>query len=427
MPADFTLVDLSALPQVSAANPGSLVPISKSLGGGLFAVSNMLFPDFQKELLETAANGYFTGNVAIGTLTPIAPFHVEGHGYIHPTTINTANTDGLLVQHDTVVTQNGTFDDFGISSQITQQSILAGLYDQGQRVGITGDAYAGTVAFAGHLKYQFGVRGRAGIRVATPGAKVDYAYGAYFEVLNEQAGVEITNAYALYLNNNSVGGTIVNRWDLFASSPLAWNYFAGKVGIGVVNPAYPMEVATAAANDTGILVTNTGAGSAGTGFRATISGASAISYGFYANVTGATDNYSFYGAAGILKNVGNADIGGTVKFSHFGAGTATFDASGNISSVSDERHKRDIRPFERGIEALMHLRPILHGYNELSGLDQERNDYAGFSAQNVEGWIPEAVSAGSDGTLSFSDRPVLAVVVNSVQDHEKRISRLEAA
>jgi hypothetical protein len=114
----------------------------------------------------------------------------------------------------------------------------------------------------------------------------------------------------------------------------------------------------------------------------------------------------------------------TVRFSTYGAGAATFDASGNITSVSDERHKTDIRPFTRGLSDLLGLKPITYKFNQLSGLEMA-HDYSGFSAQNVQAFIPEAVMVGSDGILSFSDRPVLAACVNAIQSLDDRLSRLE--
>lgn len=116
---------------------------------------------------------------------------------------------------------------------------------------------------------------------------------------------------------------------------------------------------------------------------------------------------------------------GLFKMAAYGAGAATFDASGNITSVSDERLKRDIRPFTRGIVALEGIKPILHGYTKESGLDQSRNDYAGFSAQNVKKYIPEAVGENKDGYLSFSDRPVIAALVNAVNDQQRKIKILQ--
>jgi len=115
---------------------------------------------------------------------------------------------------------------------------------------------------------------------------------------------------------------------------------------------------------------------------------------------------------------------GAVKFSNYGAGAATFDASGNITSVSDERMKRNIRPFARGLSDILALKPILHGYTVASGLDQTRDDYAGFSAQQVQQFIPEAIGQNKDGMLSFSDRPILAALVNAIAELNAKLEEL---
>jgi hypothetical protein len=88
--------------------------------------------------------------------------------------------------------------------------------------------------------------------------------------------------------------------------------------------------------------------------------------------------------------------------------------------------KRDIRSFTRGLDSILALRPILHGYTEASGLDQTKNDYAGFSAQQVLPFIPEAVGVNADGFYAFSDRPVIAALVNSIKELNARIEELEA-
>ena len=107
---------------------------------------------------------------------------------------------------------------------------------------------------------------------------------------------------------------------------------------------------------------------------------------------------------------------GAVKFNAYGAGALTTDASGNITAASDERIKSNIRPFSRGLAEILAINPILHGYTEESGLDQSRDDYAGFSAQQVQKIIPEAIGENANGMLSFSDRPVMAALVNAMQE-----------
>ncbi len=117
---------------------------------------------------------------------------------------------------------------------------------------------------------------------------------------------------------------------------------------------------------------------------------------------------------------------GAWRWYAYGAGTATFDASGNITSVSDERMKDVLGPFTPGLNAVMGLRSIRWRYTAASGLDDE-NVYAGFSAQNVMGFIPEAVGKNLDGLYSLNIVPVLAATVTAVQELAREVDELRAA
>ncbi|MDB5187605.1 MAG: hypothetical protein JWO50_125, partial [Candidatus Kaiserbacteria bacterium] len=105
----------------------------------------------------------------------------------------------------------------------------------------------------------------------------------------------------------------------------------------------------------------------------------------------------------------------TVRFSNFGAGTLTTDASGNLSVSSDERLKNIDGSFTRGLSDIMKLSPISYHWNTLSGLDMTTG-YSGFSAQNVQTAIPEAVGSSTNGFLTLQDRPILAATVNAIKD-----------
>jgi hypothetical protein len=111
---------------------------------------------------------------------------------------------------------------------------------------------------------------------------------------------------------------------------------------------------------------------------------------------------------------------GSVKFSNFGAGAATFDANGVLSSLSDETLKTNITPFAPGLTELLTINPISFRYTANSGLDTERG-YSGFSAQNINESIPEIVYAKGN-ILSFYDRGLLAVVVNAIKELSTNIS-----
>lgn len=114
---------------------------------------------------------------------------------------------------------------------------------------------------------------------------------------------------------------------------------------------------------------------------------------------------------------------GTVRFQNFGAGAATFDANGNISSASDERLKTIIGNFDKGLAEILKINPILHKWNKESGLEMN-NIYAEFSAQNVAKYIPEAVFTNEKGYLSIFDRTLTAALVNSVKSLQAEIDTL---
>ena len=205
------------------------------------------------------------------------------------------------------------------------------------------------------------------------------------------AGIYVNSAFSANGNYGIVNNPIFNFMANSTGNTGQWN--AGTVATGTY---------------TGLIWVNTRIATGSKTGTGTISEA----YQFYIDpCMAATTKW------GIYQNSTDANyFGGTFRMAAYGAGTATFDASGNITSVSDERAKRNIRPFSTGLSALLGLRPILHGYAKTSGLDQTRDDYAGFSAQNVRNFIPEAVSTDPKGMLSLSHAPILATLTNAVQE-----------
>ena len=43
-------------------------------------------------------------------------------------------------------------------------------------------------------------------------------------------------------------------------------------------------------------------------------------------------------------------------------------------------------------------------------------EYSGFSAQNVQQFIPQAVATDSRGYLTLDERPIIAALVNAVKE-----------
>jgi hypothetical protein len=91
------------------------------------------------------------------------------------------------------------------------------------------------------------------------------------------------------------------------------------------------------------------------------------------------------------------------------------DANGNVTVSSDERLKNIQNTFDRGLTDLEKINPIVFKWKPETGYDTE-NSYAGFSAQNIQLAIPEAVGTDAKGFLTLADRPILATVVNAVKE-----------
>jgi hypothetical protein len=128
----------------------------------------------------------------------------------------------------------------------------------------------------------------------------------------------------------------------------------------------------------------------------------------------------------VVTNAGSVGIGtttptaqlsttGTVRFSNFGAGTLTTDANGNVSVSSDERLKNIESEFSRGLDAILGITPISYKWKQETGFDTA-NVYTGFSAQNIQEFIPEAIGEDRRGFLTLSDRPLLATLINAVKE-----------
>jgi hypothetical protein len=122
------------------------------------------------------------------------------------------------------------------------------------------------------------------------------------------------------------------------------------------------------------------------------------------------------------------DTSGIVTMSAYGAGAATFSASGVISSVSDETWKvKDGEPVDPDL-MINKLEPGYWYYNdekkETFGTDRQ----LGFYAQNVNAAIgPEAAPIPEEGKpWGYYDRSVLAVTVMSLKKALATIESLTA-
>ena len=101
-------------------------------------------------------------------------------------------------------------------------------------------------------------------------------------------------------------------------------------------------------------------------------------------------------------------------------------ATGAVHATSDGRLKTNIESFDGSLDAIMNIEPVTYEWLEESSHDA--GTHVGFIAQNVLAALPEAVKTADDdmGTLSVSDRPILAAAVGAVQELKAENDALKA-
>lgn len=313
-------------------------------------------------------------------------------------------------------------------------------------------------ATAGLLRAAIDATGRLGINVAAPLSKLHINHEGSNGVIIENTGTGTTADKRRFRFDVSSAGT--PRLNLQCLNDAnAWQRDAlvvthdGNIGLnGVTSPAEALDLNTGKVRCGGIvnvgsvwcvgaapdytvganIITNYGLSLAQGNFSnlgAHVSGY----YGVALHTAGqqrlTVDSSGNIAIGNILGPSAQLHTSGTVRLANFGAGTAQFDASGNVSSSSDERLKDNIEPFSRGLADIAKLDPISFNWNAKSGLDR-LNRYSGFSAQNVEAAIPEAIGENADGYLSLQERPILAALVNAIKElkaiNDQLVTRIAA-
>ena len=190
---------------------------------------------FSKYLLTV---NRFSGNVGIGVTSPSSRLHVKKvslDGEISKNAINSyivTNTNSNVTSYDK-----------GIYAFAGYYSIRNGVKDSGYKIAVDASSYANTTDFKGTLRSNIGVWARAGIYKGTSGAKIENAVAVEAQILDNVEGTSIDNVYGVRISTNDYKkSSVLNRYDLYAGTQTAKNYFAGKVGIGTTKPSAKLSV-----------------------------------------------------------------------------------------------------------------------------------------------------------------------------------------
>jgi len=312
--------------------------------------------------------------------------------------------------------------------------------------GATGNSETGTIVFevdagapANSLKVSSS--GNIGIGTATPVLDVH---------------VNTTDTPAMRLEQNNSGGFTAQTWDIAGNEA---NFFVrdvtsgsrlpfrirpgaptssidiaanGNVGVGVASPSTRMDIRSA---DTATASVGDVANSDGSRFLSFFSGRSD------------NNGAAFIWDSNQALRFGNGDIAGAVSFTEWaritntgrlGIGTNAPDSlltvngaaskpgGGSWSSFSDIRLKNVRGKFNTGLNAVMQLQPLRYEYRSNNALGLASNgEHIGFSAQEVQKVVPQAVTQSESGYLMVNNDPIIWTMLNAIKEQQKEIVELK--
>ena len=104
-------------------------------------------------------------------------------------------------------------------------------------------------------------------------------------------------------------------------------------------------------------------------------------------------------------------------------GAADKPGGGSWGTFSDERLKNVKGRFTPGIAALMRLQPVRYEYKSDNALKINLpGEHVGFSAQEVEKIIPEAVTKDQQGYRVVNNDPIIWTMLNAIKEQQSEIA-----
>ena len=145
-------------------------------------------------------------------------------------------------------------------------------------------------------------------------------------------------------------------------------------------------------------------------------------------VTGATTNTDTGTVRMTINSSGQVGIATTSPTQTLSVnGTAGKPGGGSWDVFSDARLKSIKGRFNLGLKAVMQLQPLRYEYKPNNALNLESpGEHVGFSAQELQKIIPEAVRNNSSGFLTVNNDPIIWTMLNAIKEQQQQIAELKA-
>ncbi|MCC6962903.1 MAG: tail fiber domain-containing protein [candidate division Zixibacteria bacterium] len=358
--------------------------------------------------LKVAGNASTTGNVGVGTDTPVAG---AGPAVARVLQIDAPSTGGSTSGAALTLTDGG----IGNTWDMVATS-FTGVY------GIFGN---------GNGLLYIEPNGDVGLGTASPSTGAVNRASRVLEI-NAPMNTAVNSGAALTL----VDGNLGYAWDIIATSSSGNNLgiFAngtgrlylepdGDLGLGSTTPSTGavnvasrvLEISApfVAANNSGAALTLTD-GSFGSAWDIV--------------ATSQTGGFAIYGnnnQAIFIKPTGEVGIGTSSPSTDLHvAGNICY--TGTIGACSDERFKTDVHGLSNALDKVMQLRGVSYLWKQAEYPDRKFDDrrQIGFIAQEIELLFPEMVMTDADGFKSVDYGRLTPVLVEAIREQQKQIDEL---
>ncbi len=358
-----------------------------------------------------------TGEVGIGLTSPASLFHLHNSSGSTTSLQLTNNTTGTSSTDGFVITNSSSF---ARLKTLENGALFFGTNDTDRMtIASTGAIGVGITSPASLLHIHNDAGSSTVIRLTNNTTGTSSSDGFVINHSNSFARIKTVETGALILGTDDT-----DRVTIAAS---------GAVGFGINNPVSLFHLHTDAGSSSVMRFTNNTTGTTTSdGMVVSLNGSVAriktVETGAILFGTDDTDRM-------IISSSGAIGMGTTGPSAQLSVnGAANKPGGGSWAVFSDERLKKNMKPFDEGLDMILDIEPISFQYNGKAGIKDTKTTYIGVSAQQMRKVAPfmvqsrtyqELGSEEKEDFLEFDPSALDFLLINSIKELNKRIEVLE--